>query len=101
MLEIILVGGAVSALYKLAKNNGLVGWVWGLLTVAGYLGGAFVVGIILFMVAPNLLDDRLVLSLLGIGAGGLGILVVYLLLRLRINRMDDSVVESDLLDDDV
>ena len=101
MLEIALVGGATSAIYKLAKDNGLKGWIWALLSILGYFGGAFVAGIILFIVSPNSLDDRLVLGLVGIGAGGVGILIIYLLLRMQINKANNEISDSNLLDDEI
>lgn len=101
MLEIILVGSAATALFRLAKNNGLTGWIWSVLTIVGYLGGAFLAGIILFIVAPEMLNDRLILGLLGIVAGGLGILIVYLLLKAQINKKKNEISESDVLDSDI
>ncbi|CAG5077109.1 hypothetical protein [Parvicella tangerina] len=101
MLEIGLVIGAAVGFFKLAQNNGLTAWVWALLAVVGYLGGAFVVGLLIGLFAPEMLNDRLSLTLLGLVSGGIGILIVYLLLKLQIKRKENEVEDGDILDDDL
>ena len=72
-----------------------------MLTVVGYLGGAFTAGLFVGIFAPETLDDRIVLTILGLVAGGIGILIVYLFLRLQINRKSQEISDGDILDDDI
>lgn len=101
MLEIILVIGSAVAFYNLAKNSGLTAWVWAVMAIVGYLGGAFIVGLIIGLVAPDLLNDQIILTLLGLAAGGIGILVVYIILKNRINQKENELTDTDILDDNL
>ncbi len=98
MLEIGLVAGAAVGFFKLAKDNGLIAWVWALLAVIGYFAGAFIAGLFVGLLAPHLLNDQLTITLLGLAAGALGILIVYLILRAQIKRKNNESAESELLD---
>lgn len=100
MLEIILVIGSAVAFYNLAKNNGLTAWVWAVLAIVGYLGGAFIVGLIIGLVAPELLEDQIILTLLGLAAGGIGILIIYLILRMKIKQKESEISDAEVLDNE-
>lgn len=101
MLELILVGGAAYAFFQLAKNNGLTPWIWAVLAFVGFFGGAFIAGIIIGILSPNMINDKVTITIWALGAGILGILLIYLILKLQIKKKQNEIEESDLLDSDL
>ena len=100
MLELGIVAGAAYAFFQLAKNNGLTPWIWSVLAFVGYFGGAFAAVLLIGLFAPDMIYDQVMLTILGLVAGGLGILVVYLILKLQIKKKDGQSSSADLLDND-
>lgn len=101
MLEIGLIVGAAIGFYKLAQNNGLKGWIWSVLAILGYFAGAFTAGLVIGVFAPDMLYDELALTFIGLGAGAVGILAVYLILKMQINKKANEVSDSGLLNNEI
>ncbi len=100
MIEIGLIIGGGVGFHRFAKENGLNPWVWAFVPLVSYFLGAFVAGIVLFIVAPSVLEDTLVLGAIGLLSGALFIGLAYLLMKKTAQNKLASVESesSDILD---
>ena len=103
MIEIgIIIGGGI-AFFKYAKENGLLPWIWAIVPALAYYGGAFITGIIIAFVAPELLNDMVILTVIALFAGAVFVGISYFIMT-RVAAAKKSKIstgQSDILDQNI
>ena len=103
MIEIGIIIGGGFAFFKYAKENGLLPWLWAIIPALSYYGGAFITGIIIALLAPELLNDMLILTVIALFAGALFVgLAYFIMTRVAASKKSKmSLGQSDILDQDL
>lgn len=108
MLGLVLIYFIGKTYYTLAeKHNKERLWLWAILGILSYYGGAFLLGIIIFLyldlVGSNVDIENLnkgLEILLGLAGGIIGTVGLYQFLKYRWNKTESLVMSDDILDDD-
>lgn len=100
MIEIGLIIGGGFGFHKFAKENGLNPWVWAFVPLVAYLLGAIVAGLVVFMVAPSVIEDVIIINAVALLSGALFIGLAYLLMKKSASNKLESLASdsSDILD---
>lgn len=101
ILEIIINIAFAYSFYNIAKENGLTAWVWPIVSIAMYFAMQFVAGILIGMIAPDLIYSNITIIVVSYIAGFTGLGITYLILRSQMNAKKQKVEESDLLDENI
>ncbi len=112
MLGLLLLYWLAKPFYELAGEHNKSQWGFAILSIvvyyAGYLGGAFVMGIVLAIIDPSLVEDisgvtEIVFSLLAIPFGLLSCWIFYRILHKQWNKVQEipegEVLDSNLFDE--
>ncbi len=103
MLEIGIIVGGGFAFYKYAKEHNLLAWLWAIIPALAYFAGAFVAGIIIALVAPEILNEQILLTVIALFSGALFVGIAYFIMtKVASNKQQNQdSFQSDLLDDEM
>lgn len=100
MLEILLLIFIARYFNRYAKDHQLSAVLWTIMPIVSYILGALIGGVIVAVLAPDVLENTVMLSVIGLPAGTLGIFVCYLIMRSQAKSKAD-VSSADVLDDEI
>ena len=72
--------------------------LWAVLAIVSYFVGAVVIGVIIGLVAPEMINDQITLMFLGLLSGSFGIVTAYFIMRQtaknKINSNDSEIIDD-------
>lgn len=89
---VLLIVGLFTAFYKLADSHDRNGWIYGGIGPLAWFGTQFLAGIIIGIIAPQLLGEGANILLFGLGSGLIGTIVTYMLIK---NHFDKNSKKSN------
>lgn len=98
MLEILILIFVGRYFYKFSKDNNMKPVLWTIIGVLSYFVGAFVMGLIVGILNPRILDNLLTLTLLGLVSGLIGVTITFFIMKAQAKNATPSS-ESEVLDD--
>lgn len=98
MLEILILIFVGRYFYKFSKDNNMKPVLWTIIGVLSYFVGAFVMGLIVGILNPRILDNLLTLTLLGLVSGLIGVTITFFIMKAQAKNTTPSS-ESEVLDD--
>jgi uncharacterized membrane protein YeaQ/YmgE (transglycosylase-associated protein family) len=87
--------------YNYAKRNNINKAVWVIVGLLSYFVPQLIVGVIIGLVAPQMVNDKGMLTIIGIAVGAIGAIIAYQIMvnyakKEKIKVVDDSLLDSDL-----
>lgn len=96
LLIITLVG-----FYQRAKKHELNAWMWVLFPILAFFGSQVILGVIIGLAQPDLLNDESALTILGLVTGIVALIIMWILMerQAKIKKEGKNTSDGDLLDD--
>jgi len=87
--------------YNYAKSSNINQAVWVLIGLASYFVPQVIVGVVIALVAPHMVNERGMLTIIGIAVGLIGAVIAYQVMvnyakKAKIKEVDDSLLDSEL-----
>ncbi len=98
MLSIFILVGIAKIFAQLAHDKNRNSYLWGAIGVASFYLTQVIIGVIMAIVNPELLEDNLTTSAVGVICGFLGVFVTYYVLKSQRDTTKEIVLNPDLLD---
>ncbi len=96
LLIITLVG-----FYQRAKKHGLNAAMWVLYPILAFVGSQLIIGVIIGLARPDMLEDETSLNIIGLIVGIISLIITWILLERQAKIKKEGMNKSDgeLLDD--
>ncbi|MBI3135730.1 MAG: hypothetical protein HYZ14_13725 [Bacteroidetes bacterium] len=72
--------------YRTSKMNGLNAILWAVLGVASYFVGKVIAGVFIGIISPEMIDETMKLTLIGLVAGIVAVLITYWLMQMAASK---------------
>ncbi len=98
MLSIFILVSAATTFARLAHDKNRNRYLWGTIGVASYFLTQIIVGILIGLVKPELLEENRTINIIGIACGFMGIGIAYYILKTLPDPTVEVAQNADLLD---
>ncbi len=99
MIALVVVG---IVFYNYAKKCSINNTVWVLIGLASYFIPQVIVGVLILLMAPQMVNDRGMLTIIGIASGILGSIIAYqIMVKYATNNTIKKEGDETLLDNDL
>lgn len=98
MIVLIIIG---VLFYNYANSNNINKVLWVIVGLLSYFVPQLIVGVIIGLIAPQMVNDTVSLTIIGIAVGIIGAIIAYQVMvsyskKEKIIPVDDSLLDSDL-----
>ncbi len=98
MIVLIIIG---VVFYNFAKSNKINKAAWVIIGLVSYFVPQLLVGIVIGFTAPQMINERGALTIIGIAVGLIGAVIAYQVMvnyakKAKIKEVDDSLLDSEL-----
>ena len=98
MLSIFILVSAATTFARLAHDKNRNRYLWGTIGVVSYFLTQIIVGVLIGLVKPELLEDNVTINILGMVCGFIGMGVAYYILKTLPDPTEEVTSNADLLD---
>ena len=98
MLSIFILVSAATTFARLAHDKNRNRYLWGTIGVVSYFLTQIIVGVLIGLVKPELLEDNVTINILGMVCGFIGMGVAYYILKTLPDPIEEVTSNPDLLD---
>lgn len=99
MIALVVIG---IIFYNYAKSCSINNTVWVLIGLASYFIPQVIVGVVIALVAPQMLKEEVGLNILGMAVGIIGSIITYqIMIKYATNNAIKKEVDETLLDSDL
>lgn len=99
MLGLIFIYFVGRAFYRLAEEHNKTKWLWAVIGIASYYAFGFIVGVVVALLNLSwALENEVLLTFIGIGAGIGGIILLYHLIKNNWEKKPTVNSDVEILD---
>ena len=98
MLSIFILISAATTFARLAHDKNRNRYLWGTIGVVSYFFTQIIVGVIIGLAKPELLEENLIINIIGMACGFMGIGIAYYILKTLPDPTEEVTSNPDLLD---